>query len=183
MWEPADLFVRVRPTHPTLMPPRSDFCLASSPAQAERILRDLHQAGFAPTEISLLFLEPAEPADDTIAASWSDRENVRPIAIVGIDPLLAAGPIAKTMGRSNVRSMAAGLIAFGIPDTEADRYETLIRRQHILIAVHTANSDRGNGAREIFKAAAAVDIFTIMAVTTPRVPILRSQNWSRATAG
>lgn len=167
----------------TTMLPRSDFCLASTPAQAGRIIGDLHMAQFSPLEISLLFLAPAAPTDETVVALMAEGEGVRPISIGGVYPMLATGPIAKTMGKSSVRSVAGGLIAFGIPDSEAERYQTLIRENHVLVAVHTANSDRGNRARELFKAAAAVDIFTIMAVTTPRVPIMRSQNWSRAAVG
>jgi len=161
------------------MTPRSDFCLASSPAQAEGIVRDLHGAEFSPAEISLLRTDPQSPTDDAAAG----MAGLISLSINGVVPLLSGGPITKAMGKANVRSVGGGLIAFGVPDVEAARYAALIQDNHVLVAVHTANSDRGNRAREIFKVAEAVDIFTIMAVTTPRGPLLRPQNWSRAAAG
>jgi hypothetical protein len=152
------------------MSTRSVFCLTSSREQAERVVRDLHSAGVAAGEISLLGLD-TRTTDNT--GDWI--AGITPISISGIAPLLvAAGPVAAALHRTTVDSVAGGLSGFGLPTTEAARYTDRILAGDILISVHATNSDTSDRSREIFTAAHAGDIFTIVQVTTPRVSLLRA---------
>jgi hypothetical protein len=153
------------------MSPRSDFCLASSRNQAERILRDLSAADFSATELSLLLLDQVPPGPGATRHPWDGAPELGPVIIPGEKPLLAAGPISQAMGARTVGGMAGGLVDFGIPGPEAGRYEPRLHEHHILMAVHTSNVDRGRQARDIFVAAEAADIFTMMTVTTPKAPL------------
>jgi len=63
------------------------------------------------------------------------------------------------------------LIDFGVPDTEARLYEGRIKDGRSLISVHTENPDKCDRAREIFSAAGAEDICTMMNVSTPKLSL------------
>ncbi|HEX9783941.1 MAG TPA: hypothetical protein VGA56_14565 [Opitutaceae bacterium] len=72
---------------------------------------------------------------------------------------------------ATVVGIAGGLIDFGVPDTEARLYEGRIKDGRSLISVHTENPDKCDRAREIFSAAGAEDICTMMNVSTPNLPL------------
>jgi len=61
------------------------------------------------------------------------------LAIPGIGPLLAAGPIAAGLGGAVAGGAAGGvigaLVGLGIPETEAKRYEGEVKQGHILVTV------------------------------------------------
>ena len=78
--------------------------------------------------------------------------------VPGVDPVIAAGPIANVLSNAEGGSVANGLIDFGVPHAEARRYEGRIRDGNILVSVHTESSDKSDQAREIFSAAGAEDI-------------------------
>src|SRR5262250_3260544 len=84
------------------------------------------------------------------------------IAIPGVGPFIAAGPIMGALGGAAVGATAGGLIGalagMGIPEFEAKRYEGKIRDGNILISVHTEDSEDRKLAEEIFKRHAASDI-------------------------
>jgi hypothetical protein len=83
--------------------------------------------------------------------------------------LRSAGPIGAALRRDTAESIAAGLVDFGLPSAEAGRYADHIQAGQILLSVQSSNSDTSDRARELFTAAQAADIFTIVQVTTPRV--------------
>src|ERR1043166_5340364 len=62
------------------------------------------------------------------------------IAIPGVGPFIAAGPImAALAGRgvgTAVGGIAGGLVGFGIPEYEAKRYEGRIKKGGYLVSVH-----------------------------------------------
>jgi hypothetical protein len=84
------------------------------------------------------------------------------LAIPGVGPLIAAGPILAALGGAAVGGAVGGiagaLIGLGIPEYEAKRYEGKIKDGNILISVHTADSDEVKLAKEIFKNNGAEDI-------------------------
>ena len=61
------------------------------------------------------------------------------LAIPGIGPIVAAGPIAATLTGAAVGAGAGGLagalIGMGIPEDEADRYEGYVKEGKILVVV------------------------------------------------
>ncbi len=86
------------------------------------------------------------------------------LAIPGVGPLIAAGPIMAALGGAAVGGavggLTGGLIGLGIPEFEARRYESRVKGGHVLIAVHTESSDDVDRAKTIFEAAGAEDITT-----------------------
>src|SRR3954462_3099820 len=67
------------------------------------------------------------------------------LAIPGVGPFIAAGPLMGMLGGIGVGSAIGGLtgalIGLGIPEYEARRYEGRIRRGGILLSVHCDDSD------------------------------------------
>jgi hypothetical protein len=84
------------------------------------------------------------------------------LAIPGVGPLIAAGPIMATLAGLGVGGAVGGftgaLIGLGIPEYEAKRYEGRIKEGGILLSVHCDTSDQIKRAKEIMKVAGAEDI-------------------------
>ena len=84
------------------------------------------------------------------------------LAIPGVGPLIAAGPIMAGLAGLGVGGAVGGftgaLIGLGIPEYEAKRYEGRIKEGGILLSVHCDTSDQIKRAKEIMKIAGAEDI-------------------------
>lgn len=84
------------------------------------------------------------------------------LAIPGIGPFVAAGPIMAAIAGAGIGGTVGGitgaLIGLGIPEYEAKRYEAFVRDGGMLISVHADDSRRVDRAKEIFKACEASDI-------------------------
>lgn len=84
------------------------------------------------------------------------------LAIPGIGPFIAAGPIMATLAGAGVGGAVGGiagaLIGLGIPEYEAKRYEGFIKDGGILLSVHTANSDELTNAKKCLERTGAKDI-------------------------
>jgi hypothetical protein len=67
------------------------------------------------------------------------------LAIPGVGPFLAAGPIMAALAGVGVGAAVGGitgaLVGFGVPEFEAKRYETRLRTGGILLSVHADNHD------------------------------------------
>ena len=86
------------------------------------------------------------------------------LAIPGIGPFVAAGPIVAMLSGIGVGGTVGGftgaLIGVGIPEYEAKRYEGRIRNGGILLSVHCDNSDWVKRAKEVLEHTGASDIAT-----------------------
>jgi len=84
------------------------------------------------------------------------------LAIPGLGPFIAAGPIMATLAGVGVGAATGGLIGalvgMGIPEYEAKRYEGRVKDGGILVSVHCDNSDWVDRAKEVLKQAGAEDI-------------------------
>jgi len=84
------------------------------------------------------------------------------LAIPGIGPLIAAGPIMAALSGAAAGAMVGGLtgtlIGLGIPELEAKRYEGKVKDGNILLSVHAESSEEIDRAKEIFERAGADDI-------------------------
>src|SRR5580700_11932551 len=84
------------------------------------------------------------------------------LAIPGIGPLLAAGPIVALLAGAGAVGMAGGivgaLVGFGIPEYEALRYEGRVKHGGILMSVHCDDSHWVKRAEEVLKRTGAEDI-------------------------
>lgn len=76
------------------------------------------------------------------------------LAIPGVGPILAAGPIAATLTGAAVGAGAGGivggLIGLGIPEEEAERYNDYVNEGKILVLVD-AHAERNRGVIDTFR--------------------------------
>jgi hypothetical protein len=84
------------------------------------------------------------------------------LAIPGLGPFIAAGPIMAGLAGLGVGGAVGGvtgaLIGMGIPEYEAKRYEGRLKKGGILLSVHCDTSDEIKRAKEVLKNSGAEDI-------------------------
>lgn len=158
------------------------FCIATSESQATTIVSELRTAGFANDDVSVLFPDKTGTKDFAHKQGTKAPEGastgavtggvvggvlgwlagIGTLAIPGLGPFIAAGPIMAALGGAGVGgavgTIAGALIGMGIPEYEAKRYEGKVKGGNILISVHTEDRDERDRAREIFENAGAQDI-------------------------
>ena len=161
---------------------KSVFGIARTEEQAIRIANDLRAAGFSHNDISVLFPDKQGTRDfaheqhtkapegavsgvvtgGIIGGALGWLVGIGSLAIPGLGPFIAAGPILAALGGVAAGGTAGGivgaLVGMGIPEYEAKRYEGKIREGNILISVHADNSDEVSRAKDIFRNAGAEDI-------------------------
>jgi hypothetical protein len=144
----------------------------------------LKRAGFRNTDISVLFPENTGTKDFAhekhskapegavagagtgalIGGALGWLAGIGALAIPGIGPFIAAGPIVAALSGIGaggaVGGFAGALIGVGIPEYEAKRYEGRIRGGGILLSVHCDSSDWVKRAVEVLDHSGATDIAT-----------------------
>jgi len=162
----------------------SVYCTARTVTQAEAIIDELRFAGFMNNDISALLPDKRTTKDFAhehntkapegaatggaaglgVGAAVGWLAGIGALAIPGVGPFIAAGPIMAALGGAAVGGAAGGLIGalvgIGIPEFEAKRYEGKIREGNILISVHTEDGKQRDVAKEIFKRNGADDVST-----------------------
>lgn len=88
--------------------------------------------------------------------------GVGALAIPGLGPFIAAGPIMSALAGLGVGGTVGGivgaLVGMGLPEYEAKRYEGRIKTGGVLMSVHCDNSDWSGKAKDLMKATGAEDI-------------------------
>ena len=88
--------------------------------------------------------------------------GVGALAIPGLGPFIAAGPILAALAGVGVGGavggLAGALVGMGIPEYEAKRYEGRIKEGGILLSVHCDHSNWTTLAKDILKRTGAQDI-------------------------
>lgn len=86
------------------------------------------------------------------------------IAIPGLGPFIAAGPIMAAIAGAGVGGtvggIAGGLIGLGIPEFEAERYESYIKKGGILLSVHVDDGKWEEKAKDILEECGAKNVAT-----------------------
>src|ERR1035437_9933865 len=158
------------------------FCIAKNIEQAEIIITNLKMAGFSNNDISVLFPDKSTTKDFAHEKHTKAPEGaaiggtvglgtgavvgllagIGALAIPGVGPLIAAGPIMGALSGAAVGGAVGGLtgalIGMGIPEFEAKRYEGRIKGGNILISVHSENGKETSRAKKIFEDSGAEDI-------------------------
>jgi hypothetical protein len=158
------------------------FGIYSTRNGAEQAAEALVNAGFATGDISVLLpenlgtreigTEKASKAPEGATAGAGTGAvlggalgllaGIGALAIPGVGPLIAAGPIMATLAGMGVGGTVGGLtgalVGFGIPEYEAKRYEGIIQKGGILLSVHCSASDEVKNAKEILKATGGLDV-------------------------
>ena len=174
------------------MSKKSVFCIATSRDQADRIVHHLKTESFSNNDISVLFPDQGSTSDfahekntkapeGAVAGAGSGGviggalgwiAGIGALAIPGVGPFIAAGPIMAALSGAAIGAaaggIAGGLIGLGIPELEAKRYEGKIKAGNLLISVHTENSEEITRAKDIFTKAGAQDICTTGEASTPK---------------
>lgn len=142
----------------------------------------LRAAGYRNTDISVLFPDNRGTKDfahekntkapeGTAAGATSGMAvggvlgwlaGIGALAIPGIGPFIAAGPIVGALAGAGAGGAVGGivgaLIGMGIPEYEAKRYEGRIRNGGILMSVHCDDSEWVRRAKQILTDTGAEDI-------------------------
>ncbi len=171
---------------------KSVLCIATSLSQAELIVDSLKNAGFSNNDISVLLPDKEGTRDfahdkgtkapeGAVAGAGSGLvvggvlgwlAGIGALAIPGLGPFVAAGPIMAALSGAAVvgavGGIAGALIGLGVPEYEAKRYEGKVKEGNILISVHTDDSDEVRTAKEIFERSGASDIATAGEASEPK---------------
>src|ERR1700682_185588 len=98
----------------------------------------------------------------TIGGALGLLAGIGALAIPGVGPLIAAGPIMGALAGMGVGGAVGGLIGalvgMGIPEYEAKRYEGRVKEGGILLSVHCDSSEEVSRAKDILKQTGAEDI-------------------------
>jgi hypothetical protein len=145
-------------------------------------LEALRAAGFRNTDISVLLPENAGTKDfvhqkDSKAPEGAAAgattgavlggvvgwlAGIGALAIPGIGPLIAAGPIVALLAGAGAVGAAGGivgtLVGLGIPEYEAKRFEGRVRSGGTLISVHCDSSEWVKRAKKLLEDTGAEDI-------------------------
>jgi len=94
------------------------------------------------------------------------------LAIPGVGPFIAAGPIMAALSGSAIGGslglLIGTLVGSGIPEYEAKKYEAGLKEGYILLSVHTDNGDELQKAQDILKNEGAKDISSTREKTKSR---------------
>jgi len=162
----------------------SIFCIATTNDQANRIVQQLRVAGFSGNDISVLFPDKTSTKNfahekhtkapegavtgagggAAVGAVLGWLAGIGTLAIPGLGPFIAAGPIMAALSGAAVGGAVGGvagaLVGMGMPEFEARRYEGRVKSGNFLISVHSDSGDRTSRAKKIFQDNLAEDIST-----------------------
>jgi hypothetical protein len=168
------------------------YGIANTAPQANAIIERLQSSGFLDADISVLFPDKQGTRDFAHEKNTKAPEGataggvaglgvggalgllagVGALAIPGMGPFVAAGPIMAALSGAAVGGAAGGiiggLVGLGIPEYEAKQYEGKVRAGNILISVHTEDGKSRSQAKEILEQAGAKDISTSGEARPPR---------------
>jgi hypothetical protein len=153
------------------------IAIAKSEDQAVRIVEQLKAAGFSNNDVSVLLPDragsrdfahehhtkaPEGAAAGAVVGGLAWLVGIGSLAIPGVGPLIAAGPIMAALSGAAaggaVGGLAGALVGLGIPEYEAKQYEGKVKNGNILISVHTDDGKQRQKAKDIFERAHAEDI-------------------------
>lgn len=158
------------------------LCISHSREQAAAIVGDLKASGFANDDISALFPDTAGSRDfaheqatkapegaavgagtgSLLGGTLGWLAGIGTLAIPGLGPFIAAGPIMAALSGAAVGAAAGGvtgaLVGYGMPEYEAKQYEGKIRGGNILMSVHAVDGGEVDRVKEIFARHGAEDV-------------------------
>jgi hypothetical protein len=165
--------------------------LVSTESQAERIVTELERSRFSKDDISALFPDKKGSRDfaheqntkapegavtgasagGAVGGTLGLLAGVGALAIPGLGPFIAAGPIMAALSGAAagaaVGGIAGALVGMGIPEIEAKKYEGKIAGGNILLSVHVEDGDERARAKKILESGGAVDVVSIGEKSVP----------------
>ena len=161
---------------------KSVFGIYKNRTQAETAVDKIAAAGFEYNDISVLLPDTQSskefahekhtkaPEGVTTGATTGGvvggtlglLAGIGALAIPGVGPFIAAGPIMGALAGVGVGGTVGGLIEAlvgrGLPEYEAKRYESRITDGGVLVSVHCDTSDQIDRAKEVLERTGAEDI-------------------------
>ena len=158
------------------------FGIYADRSDVDRAVEALKAAGFSNNDVSALFPENKGTKDFAHEKSTKAPEGattgagtgvllggglgwlvgIGALAIPGLGPFIAAGPIMAALAGAGVGGAVGGLtgalIGMGIPEYEAKRYEGQVKDGGTLLSVHCDTSDQISRAKDLLKGTGATDI-------------------------
>jgi hypothetical protein len=158
------------------------FAIFANRAAAEKAVDQLNAAGFSHQDVSVLMSDKKGSKDFATEKNTKAPEGtamgvgvggvlggtlgllagIGALAIPGVGPLIAAGPIMGALAGLGVGGAVGGLVGalvgMGIPEYEAKRYEGRVKDGGILVSVHCDSSDEVSRAKDVLKQAGGEDI-------------------------
>src|SRR3984885_1688287 len=158
------------------------FGIYKNRASVERGVEGLKAGGFSSADVSVLFPETEGTKDFATEKNTKAPEGattgagtgavlggglgwllgIGALAIPGLGPFIAAGPIMAALAGAGVGGAVGGLtgalIGMGIPEYEAKRYEGRVKDGGILLSVHSDDSAWTKKAKEILQRPGAQDV-------------------------
>jgi hypothetical protein len=171
---------------------KSVIGIVETQLQADRIVEDLQGGGVPSDDISVLFPDTRGTKDfahehntkapegavagvsagGVIGGTVGLLAGIGALAIPGLGPFIAAGPLLAALSGAAAGAAVGGLtgalVGLGIPEIEAKTYEGKIRGGNILIAVHTDNNDTEKRAKRTFERYDAHDVSVAGDASVPR---------------
>ena len=160
--------------------------IATSTGQVENTLRDLQSEGLvSASDISVLMPESAgtpelgavkatkAPEGATAGAATGGviggtvglLAGIVALAIPGLGPFIAAGPIMAALSGAAAGATSGGvvgaLVGLGIPEYEAKAYEARLKKGGYLLAVHLGDSKQADDIRDIMERNGLEDISSV----------------------
>jgi len=150
--------------------------------QVERAVDALIDNGFRSTDISVLMPENVGTKDfahekntkapegaatgagtgAVVGGTLGLLAGIGALAIPGLGPFIAAGPIMAALAGAGTGGVVGGiigaLVGMGIPEYEAKRYEGMIKEGKILLSVHADDSNWVKRAKDILERTGGEDI-------------------------
>jgi uncharacterized membrane protein len=161
--------------------------------QAESLVNHLqNNLGIAPSEISILLPDTEGTHDFGHVKATKAPEGattgavtggvtggvlgllagIGALAIPGVGPFIAAGPIMAALSGLAVGATAGGLVGglvgLGIPEYEAKTYAEKLQKGNYLVAARTLDGDNLDKVKEAFKAEGLEDIATTSDADAPK---------------
>ena len=173
---------------------KSVIGIVETQIQAEEIVNDLQASGVASSQISVLFPDKRGSKDfahehntkapegaiagvgagGVIGGTVGLLAGIGALAIPGVGPLIAAGPLMAALSGAaagaTLGGVAGALVGLGIPEIEAKTYEGKIKGGNILIAVHTEDSEHVKRAKLSLEKYKAHDIAVTGDAGVPNPP-------------
>jgi hypothetical protein len=158
------------------------FGLYPSVARAEQAVDALIGEGFSNSDVSVLLADHQSSKDfahekqtkapegtatgvtagGAIGGTLGLLAGIGALAIPGVGPFIAAGPIMGALAGAGVGGAVGGivgaLVGMGIPEYEAKRYEGRVKDGGVLLSVHCDTSEEITRAKDILKQTSANDI-------------------------
>jgi hypothetical protein len=158
------------------------FGIYPSAEHAERAVDTLIAQGFASADISVLLPDTRSTKEfahvketkapegtavgvttgGVIGGTLGVLAGIGALAIPGVGPFIAAGPIMAGLAGLGVGGTVGGLVGalvgMGIPEYEAKRYEGRVKNGGTLLSVHCDTSAQVSRAKELLRSSGAEDI-------------------------